>query len=124
MDGTEELIKGNTSSLLLFHIIQQEIQLFGFFTKVGDDCDRASDCFTNGSISIQLCETDPLSEFGSRFGHDDVDTGLLAQSLDKASVLVVVTALRENAQTSSSAVKCFGTPEKIEESLSTKDEEI
>ena len=90
--------------LLRLDVVKDVVKSGGLFTEVSDDDNGAADSLLEGAVSVDLGKTNPLAESLSIISHDEGDVALSAESLDKASVLVVVASLGENAKLGSTSV--------------------
>jgi hypothetical protein len=108
--------KKQTINLLLLglHVVEDHVQGRALLSEVSDDGDGAAHSLADGAVLSQLGKAAPLTDLGTGIGHDQVNAGLGAQSLDKLLVLLVVAVLGEDAQASTSTVKGLHAPNKYD----------
>ena len=93
---------------LLLQVIQKNRKRSCLFSEVGDDRTRSTDGLLDTAIVFKLGKTAPCAKFLSGLDHKDMDFTLSTKCADKLLVLFVLAILSEAAETSRTAVKCFG----------------
>lgn len=91
-------------------MLEKSLALGRVLTPLGDDSDTAGNNLTGVTITVELGETNPLTELlGVRdLDQGDLLLGLLAESLNELDVRLLVNGLGENAEEGLSGRESLG----------------
>lgn len=94
------------------NVLKDLVQGDGLLTEVSDNGNRGALNLADSAVSVELGQTDPLSDLDTLVGQDQRNTLLSAKSLDKLLVLSIVAVAGQDAEAAVATLQLLGAPDK------------